>query len=331
MESNIKVKKSAEDAIYIYINCFFIIVGIFLYLVACLLLHLYYKASNLIKSEIFTYIFFHTFKIFVGIILPIYSKVLFIYCFDIIEFALILSHLNSCFTSKNISENTSHFELKYRYLFILIFMLSTFPYGNFFIFIDQLIFSSYILNLILAILLFRYINIKMNLLLDYFKDKKVTNPSIPELYLPYVKANYYFINFNRVNKIFCSTLILVIIYYVSNIVNLFFDLKKAHKYLMLFTQEFIYYSILISNIILFYCLNKDSLFDNKIPKDEIVSLNKFRVIDVDIQHEEDENILNKKTQNESKNNVKNENGGDDEETLKNGNKKINEESEKLKN
>ena len=59
-------------------------------------------------------------------------------------------------------------------------------------------------------------------------------------------------------------------------------------------------------------------------------MNKFRVIDVEIQHEEDDNILDKKSQKMNKNN-KIDNEEDEKEKFKDGNKKISEESEKLKN
>ena len=317
------MKIKDEYAIYMYIRFFFTVVGIITFLLSCLLFHLYFKAPNLIKSDIFIYIFFHTIKNFVEIILPQSSNDIFIYCFGVIEFFLILSHLNKCFTSKKISENTNLYELKYRYFILATFALSTFPYEIYFKLIDQYIFSLYILNLILSIIFFRYINIRMNLILEYLKDKKVTNSSIPELYLPYVKANYYYTNFNKINKIFCITLTLVIIYYILNILNLFFDLKIIHKYLMFLSQEFIYISILVSNLMFFYCLNKDSFKDNKTAKEESAAWNKFRVIDVDIQHEEDENILYKNNQTENKNN--------EEEKIQSENKKENDESEKLKN
>ena len=171
----------------------------------------------------------------------------------------------------------------------------------------------------------------MNLILDYLKDKKVTNSSIPDLYLPYVKANYYYNNFNKINNIFYLTFALVIIYYIINIFNLFFVLKFLYKFLIFFSQELIFITTVIACLIYFYCLNKDLLVDNKVPKEkeEAAALNKFRVIDVDIQHEEDENILEKKSQKVNKNN-KMENEEDEKEKFKNENKKISEESEKLK-
>ena len=63
MESNVIDETTDEYAIYIYINFFFTMIGMISYLTACLLFELYYKAPNLIKNEIFTYILFHTFWI----------------------------------------------------------------------------------------------------------------------------------------------------------------------------------------------------------------------------------------------------------------------------
>ena len=330
MNSNSAEKNTEEYTFYTYIKFFFTIIGIISYLASCLLFALYFKAPNLIKSEIFTYILFHTLKNFVDIILPQNSSPIFIYCFGIIEFFLIISHLDKCFSSKNISENTKLYELEYKYYIIIAFIICSFPYEQYFELIDQHIFSLNVINLILAILFFRYINIKMGLILDYLKDKKVTNSSIPDIYLPYVKANYYYTNFNKINKIFYLSFSLVIIYYIINILNLFFDWKILYKYLVFFSHELIYISIVISCLAYFYCLNKDLLTNNKIQKEEAAELNKFRVIDVDIQHEEDENILEKKNNINNKNN-RNENENEEEDKFKKGDKKVNDESEKLKN
>ena len=327
MESIEFTKSTDESSIYTYIQYFFIGIGIITYLSSCLVLEFYFKSPNFIKNEIFTYIFFHTLKNLVAIILPQSTNAIFLYCLGIVEFFLILSHLNKCFTSKNISENTNLYELTYRFFILAVFIACSFPYENYFKLIDQYVFTLYILNLILSIIFFRYINIKMNLILDYLKDKKVTNSSIPDLYLPYIKANYYYNNFSKVNNIFCITFVLVIIYYIINILNLFFDLKIVYKYLVFFTQEFIFISVVIACLIYFYCLNKDSFNNNKVPKEkeEAAALNKFRVIDVDIQHEDDE--INQKANN--KNKIENEE--DEKEKFKNGNKKNNDENEKLKN
>ena len=173
----------------------------------------------------------------------------------------------------------------------------------------------------------------MGLILEYIKDKKVTNATIPDIYLPYIKANYYYTNFSKVDNIFCLAFTFVIIYYVVNILNLFFEFQMLYKYLQFFLQEIIYLCIVISFLIYFYCLNKDSFTDKKIIKEEGSNLNKFKVIDVDITHEEDEqNII--ENQNEINNkNIKSENEGDENDKLKKGDKNNNnnEESEKLKN
>ena len=334
MDSNLNDKNNGDYTIYIYINFFFTTIGIIFYLVSCLSFELYFKAPNLIKSEIFTYILFHSFEHIVGIILPQTSSPIFLYCFNIVEFFLILSHLNKCFSSKNISENTSLYELEYKYLILVIFIIVFFPYEIFFKLIDQYIFSLYVIKLILSILFFRYINIKMGLILEYIKDKKVTSSSIPDIYLPYIKANYYYANFNKIDKMFCFTFAFVIIYYVNNILNLFFEFKILYKYLKFCFQEIIYLCIVTSCLFYFYCLNKDLFINKKIVKEEASNLNKFKVIDIDINQEEDENILeNKFKMNNNKTN-KDGNEGDEKNKLKKGHKNLiknNEESEKLKN
>ena len=329
MESNPEEKDINEYAVYIYIRFFFTTIGVISYLLACVLFELFYKAPGLIKSEIFTYILFHTIKHIIEIILPQSSSPIFLYCFGIVEFYLILSHLNKCFSSKNIAENTTLYQLDYRYFILAIFIISTFPYEEYFKLADQFKFTLYTINIVLSILFFRCINIKMILILEYLKDKKVTNSSIPDLYLPYVKANYYYNNFNKINKMFYLTLGLVCVYYVINILNLFLDWKIIYKFLTFFSKECIYLSIVASCLMYFYCLNKDLLSDSKIPKepkDETAALNKFRVIDVEIQHEEDDNIYDKKNGNNNKNKT-NENEGEDEEKFKKEDKKKSEENE----
>ena len=333
MDSNLADKNNGDKTIYIYINIFFAIAGIIFYLISCLLFKIYFKSINFVRSEIFTYILLHSLKHIVGILLPNSSSLMALYCFSIFEFFLILSHLNKCFSSKNISENTSLYELEYKYLILSIFIVVFFPYELYFKLIGQYIFSLYIIKLILSLLFFRYINIKMGLILEYIKDKKVTNATIPDIYLPYIKANYYYTNFSKVDNIFCLAFTFVIIYYVVNILNLFFEFQMLYKYLQFFLQEIIYLCIVISFLIYFYCLNKDSFTDKKIIKEEGSNLNKFKVIDVDITHEEDEeNII--ENQNEINNkNIKSEKEGDENDKIKKGDKNNNnnEESEKLKN
>ena len=325
MESNNIDNNYYEYEIYKYIKYSFAVIGIISYVITCLIFVLYLKIPNLIKNEIFTYILFHSIKSLVEIILPQLLGIILIYIFDIIELILILSYLNKCFTSKNISENTNLYELNYRYIIVSIYIICSFPYEKFFKLIDQYIFSLYILNLISAIIFFRYINIKMNLILEYLKEKKVTNSSIPDLYLPYVKANFYFTYLNKINNIFYFSFSLVIIYYIINILNLFFYFNIIYKYLILFSQELFYFCIVISCLIYFYCLNKD-IFDNKIQNEkEDNDINKFRVIDIDIQQEEDD-ILDKNNKILNEKNILNNKEEDNHE-----NKKNNEETEKLKN
>jgi len=61
------------------------------------------------------------------------------------------------------------------------------------------IFSSNIIKIIFVLILFRYINGKMGLLLDYLKDRKKTNSAIPDINLPYMRTHYYYKNFNKIN------------------------------------------------------------------------------------------------------------------------------------
>jgi hypothetical protein len=173
----------------------------------------------------------------------------------------------------------------------------------------------------------------MGLLFDYLKDKKMTNSAIPDIYLPYMRAHYYYTNFNKINSIFYLSLILAISYYALKILNLFLeDWKLILKILCLFIKESFYCSLIIACFIFFYILNKNQLNKANRRKEEggeEENLAKFTVIDVDIQQDENSNLTERKRKREKKSKTKDNEENEDEKDKSNEINE-NEESEALK-
>ena len=338
MDSNTE-EQPDENKIYFYIHLFFAFTGMIIYITAILIFSLYVKYCALIKREVFTYIIINSFKSFLEIILSCsLKKDIIIYAIGIIEFYLILTYINKSFTTKKISNNNPNFELNYLYYIVLIFVVSSFPYEKIFNLSGKYIFTSNTVNIILSILLFRYINIKMQLILELLKEKKMTNSVIPDLYLPYMKANYYYKNFIIINFIFYICLFSTLVYYCIKITDLFLEWKNISRYILLFCEETTYNCIKLSCLIFFYTFNKNKLVKGgkkKGKKEEYVqnsNIANFSVIDVDIQQDENINLTQRKRAKDRNKETKldKEEDNENEEKEKTNNTKNNEESESLK-
>ena len=331
MESNLKEQDENEYPTYFYLHLFFIFIELISYIFAIFLFYFYFNSFSYIKKEFFTFTLLNSFKSFLEIVLnPSFIKDIIIYAILVIEFYLILTYINKCLTSKKIAQNTSSFELEYFWYILIVFIISSFPYVKIFNLSEKYIFSFNTINIILTILLFRYINIRMQLLLEYLKEKKMTNSSIPDIYLPYLRANFYYTMFNRINIIFYVTLVLVIAYYIVKILDLLIEWKVLSKYILLILEESIYWSLIISCFMFFYSFYKKKLIKGgkiREKSGEEVNLAKFSVVDVDIQQDESSSLSERKNPKEIINNSKNEEQY--EEDKNKGNVKINEESEAL--
>ena len=333
MDSKLEDSSTTETQIFFLIHLFLSIIGFLIYIISYLCLHFYYSAPSLIRQEFFIFVLFNSFESLVEIILSqSMKKELIIYAFGIIKFYSIITYLNKCFTSRKISPYSSDFELDYKYVILFIFIMISFPFEQCFDLSEKYIFSSNLIIIILVFFLFRYINGKMGILFDYLKDKKMTNSAIPDIYLPYMRAHYYYTNFNKINSIFYLSLIFAICYYALKILCLFLeDYKLILKFLSLFIKESFYCSLIIACFIFFYVLNKNQLNKSNRRKEEggeEENLAKFTVIDVDIQQDESSNLSERKRKREkSKNNEDDENENEKE---KNNKINENEESETLK-
>ena len=217
--------------------------------------------------------------------------------------------MNDCFCSQKLSVN-SNFELSNRNTITLIFFLISCPYEKIFELYDKFLLSKYTINILLLFLLYRYIHSKIQNLLDYLDEKKTTNSEIPDIYLPYMKAYYYYSIFISVNKVFFDTFVIMVSYYIFGIVYLII------KYHPLFYIHFVLgkvgiISLIFCCLIMFYSLNKQRFGIGKNEEvGEMYNIGKFSVIDVDIQQDEikEKNTRkkNKKIDNKNKN-KKNEN------------------------
>ena len=331
MDSSLKAQDENEYPLYFYIHLFFIFIELIIYIIAALLFYFYFNSSSYIKKEFFTFTILNSFKSFLEITLPSsHIKDIIIYIIGVIEFYLILAYINKSLSSKKISQNNTSYELDHFWYIIIIFILSSFPYVEIFNLSEKYIFSFNTVNIILAILLFRYINIRMQLLLEYLKEKKMTNSAIPDIYLPYLRAHFYYTMFNRINIIFYVSLVLVISFYLIKILDLFIEWKIFSKYILLFLEESLNWSLIISCFIFFYSYHKKKLIKGGVVKDksgEEANLAKFSVIDVDIQQDENSNLSERKKPNERK--KISQNDDNEEEDKAKENIKVNEESEAL--
>ena len=331
-------QESQESSFIFYIHIFFAFLGLILYIICFILLQFYYKCFSYIKKRIFIFILIHSINCFIETLLvQSLIKAVIIYILGIVKFYLLLSYINQCFTSKKISNESSTYAIDNLNYIIIGFAISTIPLESMINVEGKYILSFIVIKIVLAILLFRYVHIKMELLLDYFKEKKTPNSSIPDIYLPYMKANYYYSNFSKVNIIFFLSLFFIVLYNIFQIFDLFLQWKSMNSCIMLILEELTWYSIVAGCLILFYSLNRTSLIkgeDSKEENGEEINLAKFSVIDIDVQQDESVNLSERKRKrnekNEEKKSNENDNEEDEEDKNKKSNHKTNEESESLK-
>lgn len=311
-------KKESGYSTYIYIHLFFVFIGLISYLMFLFLLCIYIKDISFLKNELFSFIILNSFKSFLEIMLSSsFIKEIIIYIFEIIEFYLILSFINKSLCSKKISSN---YELEYLYYILFIYILCFFPYENTFNLKGKMVFTHNTIKISLIILLFRYIQIKMDILLDYLKEKKMIVTSRPDIYMPYKKAQYYYTNFTIINILYYIILILAVTYYVLKILILFvIERNKIIKYLILIFEESIYCTLIVSCFIFFYTLNRSKFRKRRKKKDKSKveeNLPKFTESDIDNQHDETTQ-LSENNKDKKENNVeKNEENIDEEENVK---------------
>jgi hypothetical protein len=314
METNAKEAEKKGIYISLFIQSFYSLSGLIFYLISFILFNFYYKCPSLIKKEIFTFIFLTSLKTIIEIIIPFsLANYLISYFIGIISFYLILVYLDKCLTSKKISIDSFIFELSNKVYLFLIFLVCSFPAVKIWKLSENYIITENIINIIVAILFFIYINSKFKLLLDYLNEKQVTNSKIPDIYLPYMKAYYYYNSFKCAKTIFFFSLILIICFFSLNISNIF--LKKQNLCLLaLIAEKISLFCLILGNLVLFYSLYKKLLGIGKNEEidEEGRNISNFTVIDVDIQQDDKEELSNfSKRQKKDKKNKKTGNKDED--------------------
>jgi hypothetical protein len=335
MNTNINDKEEKGYSTYFYIHLFFVFIGLITYLMFLFLLFLCIKDISLLKNELLSFIILNSLKSFLEIVLSSsFIKEIIIYAFEIIEFYLILSFINKSICSKKISSNSSYYELEYLYYIVFIYSLCFFPYDKIFNLKGKMIFTHNTIKISLIVLLFRYIQIKMEILLDYLAEKKAIVTSRPDIYMPYKKAQYYYTNFTIVNILYYIVLVLSISYYILKILILFFiKWNKIIKYLMLIFEESLYCTLVVSCLIFFYTLNRSKIRKRRKKKDKSkVEENTQKYSESDADNLHDENAQLAQNNEDKKENYleKDEENIDEEEKVKSSSKGNNEEDETLK-
>ena len=307
MNLNFKEQDENDYPTYFYIHLFFIFTELIFYAFAYFMFLFIIKNITFIKKEVFTFLIANSFKSIVEITLSAsLTKEIIIYFFQIAEFYLILTCINKSLTTKKISQNTSYYELDYYYYIIIIFIIIFFPYEQMFNLTGKILITYNTIKIVLAILLFRYIFIKLQLLLEYLKEKRMTTSAIPDIYLPKEKANYYYNNFYFINILFYIILALVIIYYILKILDIFFIWKTIIIYLILFDEQSIYCILIISNLIFFYTIHRNKLLKRRKKKDKNEEEINLGGTDVEIRQDEANNLSEKEDEKKEKKNEGNE-------------------------
>lgn len=289
MDSNLKTQPIIAISLSTMIYFFSATIGLILYITAFFLFKYYFNDSTLITHEIFTFILFFSLKQVMELILPdSMITELTLFCAGVICFYLLLAYINRCFTSKKLSENSLNLELYHRHYICLIYILCAFPIIKILNLPDIFILCENIINIILVIFLYRYISYRFQLLLEYLKEKKTTNSNIPDIYLPYMRANYYYTNFSFIYNVFFCGIVLIICKFSLNVLYITFKWSFI-CHLILLSGKASSFCFIYGCLIFCYSYNK-RLFEygkNEL-NDEEVNIAKFSVVDVDIQQDDKE-------------------------------------------
>ena len=290
---------SLQTKIQIVISC----TGLLFYAIAYLLFALYFKHPTLIRKEIFTFIFLYSLKVILSVIVP-HSIITYLICYiiGVISYYFLITFINKCLITKVLSENPINFELVHKnYLFIAL-AISSLPIIEVFNLSEIFIIFQDIIKLVLLIVIYRYFDSKIKLLIEYLKEKKVTNATVPDIYLPYMRAYYYYTTYNSVHMIFFDSFIIMICFFVFKTFYIFSKMKFLY-YIALICDTVGSLCFIIGCLVLFYTLNKKFFGFGKIEEEGNIS--NFTVIDIDIQNDEkDENsslTVRKKKEKKNKN------------------------------
>lgn len=285
------------------LDIFFSCIGIIFYIVSFILLKFYYKSPMLITEGIFTFIIAYSIKCLLQNILS-FSLIfeLLYYVIDCLLFYLVISFINKCFCSNKLSENSANFEISYNKIISITFCVCSFPLDKIFELAEKYFLTKYVLSLCLLILLYRYIHLRLQNLLDYLDDKKTTSSEIPDIYLPYMKAFYYYNVFSSINMIIFDALIIMASYFGVGIIYIMIKLNILIIIQSVFEKLSII-SIIVCCLLMFYSFNQSTFgFGKNEEGGEGYNIAKFSVIDIDIQQDEKDNLNFSRKKNKSNKN-----------------------------
>ena len=231
---------------------------------------------------------------------------LFFYYLKIILFYFLITYVNNCFTSRKLTEN-NNFELTDKNYIILLFAVSSFPIVEIYKISYKYNFIEDSMNIVLVTLLYRYVNARFQLLLDYLKLSKLQNSPSQSIYLSYGKANYYYENFLNINKSFFKSFICIIIFYVLDISYILLNLKFFCHASVLFEKIANFY-LIFGCLQFFFTYNRKLFGLFQLGKPDYHDINKYSIIDIEIQQDEKEgsSISRKRNNNENENERNNE-------------------------
>ena len=165
------------------------------------------------------------------------------------------------------------------------------------------------MNIILIILLYRYINARFQLLLEYLKQTKLQNSTSQTTYLYHSKANYYYENFININKSFFKSFICIIIFFAFDILYILLNLKFLCHFSVLF-ENIAHFFLILGCLQFFFTYNRELFGLFQLGKPDYNNINKSSILDIESQHDDKEDnsirIKTKKNGNDNENeNVRN--------------------------
>ena len=283
---------------------FFSSMGLISYVALFLLFIFYNNSPSLIKKKIFGYIIIYSMKLMTEVFLSSsLITYLYFYCINIILFYLLITYINDCFTTKKLTEN-NNFELTDKYKIIILYVASSFPIVEVYNIPYKYNFIADIMNIILIILLYRYINARFQLLLDYLKQTKLQNSTPQTTYLYYAKANYYYENFININECFFKSFICIMFFFTFDILYILLHLRFLFHFSVLF-ENIAHFFLIFGCLQFFFTYNRELFGLFQLGKPDYHNINKGSFVDIESQHDDKEDnsirIKTKKNENENEN------------------------------
>ena len=288
MDIDPDIKKLLENSFSTssIIQMIFSSIGLIFYLIISLLFKFYYKCPSLIKKEIFSFIFLCSLKSLLELILiSSTTNYMTSYFIEIFSFYLIIIYINKCLTSEQLFNNSNYFGLTYKSYICIVYLLISFPFAKIYNLSEKYIFSIYLAKMIIIIITYKYIKGKIELLLDYLKEKNEAMTIINENNLSYIDLNFYYTSFKSVNYLFFNSFIFIICYFLINLVHILIKWEFLTS-MAIACQNFGIFCLIIGCLLLCYCFNKTLLDNGKKLEEE--NGQKLNEINVKIQHNENE-------------------------------------------